>query len=370
MSSIFQLLKEELINTGVLSKNKAQVFFNSMYENSLIRCRELLPNFKNFFPTRQYTGPCGFNQKVDGWRQGKPLGICDHFTAGDTTVDTLKWFSSYDQWSIKQKDGSIVHKYAGASSEFVIGLDGEIFLLIPFWEGKSSWHEPTLNGRCLGIEHTNVGELRKVNNKFVFWPGDWSKPYKLYSELPPIALASPWRGAFYMMPYTRQQLVSNLLIKRALVCMYSDMNPSFFVGHSDFRDDKLDPGPLFPLKELRKFAFESKPFSEYAFFNSYTPVGTAVLDAFDSNDLNVLYNDAVLVQAPIDMEFDTKQDLILWVQINLKKLKYNTTIDGLISSVYIEAVRLFQSEHSLVKDGIAGPITRAKLQEVITSKGF
>jgi N-acetyl-anhydromuramyl-L-alanine amidase AmpD len=355
-------LRVKLIERGWLTKQEAQSFFESLYEYSIVRCRELAPKFADYFPTRQYSGPGGFNNKPNGWKQDEPVGVCDHYTAGESAASAVKWFSSYNKWVIKGKK-----KYAGASSEFMVELNGAPLCLIPFWEGKSAWHEPSLNGRCIGIEHVNVGWLKKRDDKFYWWYNGWKTPYRFAHSLPPVELETPWRGAQWMAPYTRQQLITNIVIKRALVTLYPGMRQSFFVGHSDFRDDKKDPGPLFPAAQLRQIAFERAPLTSYAIFNEYTPHSKAHLDAFDSMDIEALQQDlGNSEELSVDMHFESTEDKILWVQMNLRKLGYNTPTNGRVNNKYTLAVEKFQGDNGLDIDGVAGPLTRDKLAELIS----
>jgi N-acetyl-anhydromuramyl-L-alanine amidase AmpD len=355
-------LRAKVIDSGWLTKQEAKSFFVSLFEYSTKRCKELAPKYADFLPTRQYTGPGGFNDKPSGWKQGEPIGVCDHFTAGESAASTVAWFSSFDKWPIGD-----TKKYAGASSEFLVEIDGSPLCLIPFWEGKSAWHEPSLNGRCIGIEHVNVGWLQKRGDQFYWWYNQWKTPYRFAQSLPPIELETPWRGAQYMAPYTRQQLITNVVIKRALISMYPGMRPSFFVGHSDFRDDKKDPGPLFPQAELNQIAFEKAPLSSYALFNTYTPHSKAHLDAFDVMDMTALQQDLQdNGEIPLNMNFESIEDKIIWVQINLKKLGYTTPINGIVNNKYTLSVEQFQVDHGLEKDGVAGPLTRAKIAELVS----
>ncbi|HOV69493.1 MAG TPA: peptidoglycan-binding protein, partial [Clostridia bacterium] len=57
------------------------------------------------------------------------------------------------------------------------------------------------------------------------------------------------------------------------------------------------------------------------------------------------------------------------LQINLKTLGYfNATATGLFGSITEEAVKVFQKDCGLTPDGIAGPVTLAKIDEKLSSK--
>jgi hypothetical protein len=61
-------------------------------------------------------------------------------------------------------------------------------------------------------------------------------------------------------------------------------------------------------------------------------------------------------------------DDVNWLQTSLNTvLKLRLAVDGIYGSSTKEAVRTFQKAHGLQVDGVAGPITRAKLKEVLGS---
>lgn len=56
---------------------------------------------------------------------------------------------------------------------------------------------------------------------------------------------------------------------------------------------------------------------------------------------------------------------VRWVQWMLKKCGYNISTDGSFGPETTAAVRAFQANHGLASDGIAGPLTKAKLKAVV-----
>jgi len=54
---------------------------------------------------------------------------------------------------------------------------------------------------------------------------------------------------------------------------------------------------------------------------------------------------------------------VKWLQDSLNKvLGTNLSVDGMFGSATREAVRHFQRRHGLQVDGVAGPITKSKLE--------
>ena len=352
----YAAIRAKIIETGVVTADEAADMFKDLYRISLDRCRELCgPVFKDDFPTKQYRGPGGFSEAPNGWHAGDPIGVTDHFTADNSVVGTLRWFSSH-QWP--QPDGT--KKRAGASAAFVVDLTGEAFLLIPFWDGKSDWAEPQTNGWCLGIEHVNAGELRRQpDGSWTTWPNGWKKPYTLAASLPPQPVLD-WRGARYMQPFTREQLLTNLVIKRGLIAMYpGKIRPDLMADHATYREDKTDMGPLWPLAKLREAAFSMAPLNSFSFLSQHVHVEGADYDAIDATDLMAINATAIDSQLPRELDDSPiEKSGVLWVQLSLKQLGYDVIANGLPTKDYADAVRKFQTDQGLSVDGVAGRMTR------------
>jgi peptidoglycan hydrolase-like protein with peptidoglycan-binding domain len=57
---------------------------------------------------------------------------------------------------------------------------------------------------------------------------------------------------------------------------------------------------------------------------------------------------------------------VKWLQESLNRvLGTNLSVDGMYGSATREAVMRFQQQHALQVDGVAGPITKSKLEEVL-----
>ncbi len=362
---LYQDIRSKIIEHGQINGAEARSFFEDLYNLSIKRCiAESGTLWARHFPTRQYRGPGGFKNVLQGWKHATPIGICDHFTANDSLRSTVKWFSSYDQWDLGGgKKGS-----AGASSALVVGIDGEPLCLIDFWNGKSDWHEPQLNGVSVGIEHVNVGEVRKApDGSFVFWPNNWTQPYKFTRELPPQQVN--YRGAHWMMPYTREQILTNLVLKRAIIALYPSgtIRKEMLVDHAMVRDDKKDCGPLWPLAELREMAFSYTPLRDYPMFQQYTPVSGSTLDAFETADLSALRGEVMSSETPqghSNMPFHHETD-VFKVQKQLKLLGYAVITNGNHDDIFVNAVRHFQRDRCLKEDGIVGPNTRIAIEAAV-----
>lgn len=170
-----------------------------------------------------------------------------HYTAGMSAQSSIDWWRNPDS--------------RGASAHIVIDRDGTIYQCRPFdrtagHAGVSAWRDPKtgylyngLNACSIGIELANAGDC--VNNG------------KLFGKYP--ALNGTAQAAHKWEPrtmkaweeYGGRQLAACAELAKLLVATY---HLDDVVGHEDIAppglrkhgDWKPDPGPLFPMKELRQ----------------------------------------------------------------------------------------------------------------------
>ena len=364
--------RQKIIDTGVLTPVEAKAFFEDLYYVSKKRISQEVGNeFSFYFPTKQYTGRGGFHDTANGWSRGQPLGICDHGTNTDSHRSTLKWFSSYHKWT--RSTG--VFGPPNASSCFVIALSGEPFLLIDFWNGKSDWHDPQFNGLTLGIEHVNCGEAKADGDQFLWWPSDFGSRYPYPETLPPQFVN--FRGTAWQAPCSKAQMLTNLIIKRAFICLYYDSpealkpRPELFLDNSTYSDTKLDLGPLWPTTDLRDFAFSLEPVKDSRFFEeaSVEPEETHV--CVDSLDLKILHTAAARSgKMPFNRNTEPPQkNTIHTIQEDLVKLDCVTPVNGdPTDAEYLACVKKFQTDNNLTSDGIADYATRSVILNNLVAK--
>lgn len=164
-------------------------------------------------------------------------------------------------------DTIIVHYTAGAnaqsaidtlcdterkvSAHLVVARDGTITQLLPFdtvgWHaGKSSWQGRTgLNNYSIGIEVDNPGRLQHRDGGYYSWFG------KAYPEEDVVQAVHRNETAFshwHRFPESQVAVVEQLC---ALLVEHYGI--SQILGHEEIAPDrKDDPGPAFPLDELRE----------------------------------------------------------------------------------------------------------------------
>lgn len=174
-----------------------------------------------------------------------PTMIVDHDTAGHTKRgSSVAWFRSKD---------------CPTSAHVVVERDGSATQMVPFnrkafHAGKSVWRGKTFcNGFSIGIEIVNPGALKRVGNEahLIY---DGGKIVERFPISDCVHKATPEHGDAWWLPYTDAQIRAVKEICRAICEEYPDCNE--IVTHwmiSPRR--KIDTNPLFPLEEVRAYAF-------------------------------------------------------------------------------------------------------------------
>ncbi|MBI3128470.1 MAG: N-acetylmuramoyl-L-alanine amidase [Candidatus Tectomicrobia bacterium] len=164
-----------------------------------------------------------------------PRFLVFHYTAGRDAESAAEWLCT---------------PAARASAHAVVARDGRIFQLAPFsvraWHaGESRWGELTgLNAWSIGIEMDNPGRLARSQDGFRTWfrapvPAEEALRARHKNE----AQESWWHR------YTEAQIARAVELARLLAGAYGIEE---VLGHDDIAPGrKADPGPAFPLAEVR-----------------------------------------------------------------------------------------------------------------------
>lgn len=167
--------------------------------------------------------------------EGLPDTIVIHYTAGASLKSSANW---------------LVNPQAKVSTHLIVGKTGDIIQLADFniktWHaGKSAWKGRTnLNSYSIGIEIDNAGQLTKraegyythFNTKIDDNNVVLAK-HKLDTE------EKAWEA------YTAEQTTA---VENICLLLKETYNIKEIVGHDDIAPDrKRDPGPAFPLQQLK-----------------------------------------------------------------------------------------------------------------------
>lgn len=169
------------------------------------------------------------------FKPGLPDTIIVHYTAGSNLESAVQ---------------TLINPKGKASAHLVIGREGEIVQLAPFdvvtWHaGRSRWKDRTaLNHYSIGIEMDNAGLLTEKDGHYFSW---FRKEYPVQDVVQ--AVHRNEVGPKWWHRYTEIQVATVLNVCRLLVETYGIKE---ILGHEEISPGrKTDPGPAFPLDELR-----------------------------------------------------------------------------------------------------------------------
>jgi N-acetyl-anhydromuramyl-L-alanine amidase AmpD len=277
----------------------------------------------------------------------------DHFTGGTNAYSTINTFVQRN-----------------VSTHFVQDFHGLPLYVVPLMHG--AWHEPRRNADAVSIEVVNPGALTQTNTPegpvWNFWAGPL--PRDLVQNLPPIRLPKPYRGVNALLPFTKDQIVNSLLLKRIVIAAL----PGRFVRermtqHMDWRESKTDMGPLWPLADIAAAAFENDPIPEYRFIQEYEDglEAPANIDPTTGDDHP---DNPQYLSEPVD-KFFTEWGIKEVQEFLVQKMHYSVKVDGVMGPKTAAAVKDFQiwwskmyPNERLNVDGIPGPKTMKAMQSI------
>ena len=166
---------------------------------------------------------------------GQPDTIIIHYTAGSSGESSIR---------------TLCDPNSKASAHIVIDKDGAITQLVPFdtiaWHaGRSNYKGRTgFNKYSIGIEIDNAGPLTKAGTEYSSWFG------RRYPEADVIeAVHRNGATSAFWHRYEEEQISSVQALCESLVDTYQI---SAILGHEEIAPKrKQDPGPAFPLDQMR-----------------------------------------------------------------------------------------------------------------------
>jgi len=167
---------------------------------------------------------------------GLPDTLVIHYTAGANAQSAIDILSDPER---------------RVSAHLVVGRDGCIAQLLPLdtvgWHaGKSEWQGRSgLNNYSIGIEIDNAGQLEEKDGRCVSWFG---RPYPAEEVVWGVHRNQRELTPWHLFPYEQIRVVDELC---ALLAATYDITS--IVGHEEIAPGrKIDPGPAFPLDEMRQ----------------------------------------------------------------------------------------------------------------------
>jgi len=352
----------EKVGEEPLTQAEAAECLDCLYIVSHKQIIDARKDLKKFYPTKQLT-----KNKL---KKVKDLWWTDHFTAGISVLSTLNWFSSK---KFKKKNGQV--KYAGASTHFVLPYHGLPYYIIPLMHG--AWHEPRRNKDSISIEMVNAGKIKQHEGKWCYWPKDFTTeiPKELVRELPPVRLDTPHRGVRIMQPFTREQLINNLKLKRVVItALEGRLELERMSQHQDWRDGKTDMGPLWLFDDVNESSFSGESIEELSFIQRYEDALDEEGEILEVTDIiDEADNPNHGERTPTHDDDEDDKDAVMsvkQVQEALVRLNIPVVVDGKFGPKTKAAVKRFQQqwninheEDRIAEDGKPGPQTCSRLRQ-------
>ena len=179
--------------------------------------------------------PVQFRRSPNSGGQLQPEYVVLHYTAGPHAAGAIE---------------TLCNPERRASTHLVIDRDGGITQLVPFdtiaWHaGKSAWDGRTgLNKFSIGIQLDNAGDLQREDEKWVSW---WGQVYPDDQVIEAVHKHGDKKVGWHK--YTDAQVNA---VREVVAALFQDYDLKDILGHDDISPGrKLDPGPAFPMADLR-----------------------------------------------------------------------------------------------------------------------
>lgn len=221
--------------------------------------------------SQRYFQKIGIKTTQSPWVSNTSTGLKGsiiHYTADPDMNRVLRWFMVPEQRGRTSAHVVVADRRLPEAEELLDGLPLVDQLPVTVVQcvppSLVAWHATWCNRSCYGIENLNPGELVKRDNVFVWWkPRDRTAP----------AWTTPWEGVApveasgrWWAPYPFGQVVANaMLLENVRGLFQKTFHPTWVLGHEAVQGvktpqalgrDKRDPGPLFPIHEVRARVFD------------------------------------------------------------------------------------------------------------------
>ena len=176
--------------------------------------------------------------------ESPPDAIIIHFTSSQSKKATVNWF---------------LNSQSKTSQHFVIDTNGMVTQMVSLdsiawaagrseYDGRTGWNKYSIN-----IVLVNPGLLNPIGNKYMSWFGAIYDSDEIiltnHKNDKPGTLATGWKK------FSKEQIETVFKLSKFLSEKYEI---KYVLGHDEvapFR--KVDPGPLFPIDDLRSFILDN-----------------------------------------------------------------------------------------------------------------
>jgi len=335
---------------------------------------------------------------TDTFPENKPTGVVLHYTGSHDAYSSARWFMRPELNSKVSAHVIIgtdwppqVRERHAHDLALVRDLPTMVLQCVPF--NLIARHATWVNGRSVGLELVNWGEIRFTQELgWVVYPSNWTKPYQPRgADHPRRALGRYWE------PYPAAQVHCAVeMLRWYRRRMQGRMRAEWVLGHEQVQGaatggaagDKRDPGPLLPLQDIREEAFRDDPVEQMDWFQKFAgdPFYTTkrhdelLLDWYLAQP-GVVAGDRAPVEA--QQRFTTEVYELgatqSWQKVFgalgktcLRMLGYCIPhpSNPMLEPEDVEAVRIFQRLVGIRGDGRPGYVTRHEVCSRMVDRGF
>ena len=305
--------------------------------------------------SRRYAARAGLDTNhspwgYDSYRDDRPTGVVFHYTADGDFHRVLRWFVR-PKYGAKVSSEVVVakrrmpyHDEAADGLPLMEQLPATVFQCRRL--GEASWHAKLVNRTHFGIELVNHGELPESDR----------------------SIAVALDGGLWE-PYRAGQLEAANAVVYALQSHYGSIDPTEVLGHEQVQWGKRDPGPHFPLHQLRLVA-RAHPTGTTRPWEVFT-----AQKALDKRDYEVRSWSARETGMTGEPWADFRRLVGFWrggdwVAGDWSLVKLSLQLLGYSSDNVYRSVRAFQRMAKIAMDGDPGPITKRFLVDRLTDRGI
>jgi len=330
---------------------------------------------------------------------GQPTGAILHYTGSRDAYSSALWFMKEDLHASVSAHVIIAPDWPegardrfGAGLPLIQALSTMVIQCVP--PDQVAHHATWFNARAFGLELVNWGEIRwDPALGWVVYPKNWTQRY--YERGP----AFPQRAwGRYWEPYPAEQVHCAVEMLRWYRWLRRDaLREQWVLGHEQVQGaatgkaggDKRDPGPIFPLHDVRSAAFVDDLIRQAGWFACYgeDPQYMAkvragmVLDWYLSSTPRAVVDERTgeeaqqkLVRAVYEMGAAPSWERAFGAlgKLCLQLLGYHIPHpqNPALDAQDVEAIRVFQTMAGIRADGKPGYVTRHEVFSRLTNRGI
>lgn len=334
-----------------------------------------------------------------GFPPGKPTGAVLHYTGSRDAYSSAMWF-------MKSELGAKVSAHVIIAADWPEGTRERFGTGLPLVQelptmvlqcvppGQVSYHATWCNDRSFGVELVNWGEIRwDPKAGWVVYPKNWAQRYQARGmAFPQRALGRYWE------PFPAEQVHCAVEILRWYRRLRAGaLREAWILGHEQVQGvatggaggDKRDPGPFFPIQDVRAAAFTDESVGRSDWLQRYRddPQYVAKIRAGMVLDWYLAHTSGAVVDERTGEEAQKKLVQEVYAmgaahpwgktfgalgKLCLQLLGYYVQHpgDSVLGPLDIEAIRVFQRMVGIQGDGRPGYVTCHEIFSRLVDRGI